>query len=91
MKNGISGEKKIGFFIKFKKEVSNQIFVLENIQLFNYRLDDGYTKVYDVDETNFDTRQNTLFYKESNRYISDSTIRRYRSRFMQYSCCQYSM
>ena len=47
MKKGISGEKKIGFFIKFNKEVSNQIFVLENIQLFNYRLDDGYTKVYD--------------------------------------------
>ena len=70
MKNGISGEKKIGFFIKFKQEVSNQIFVLENIQLFNYRLDDGYTKVYDVDETNFDTKQNSLFYKEANRYVS---------------------
>ena len=70
MKKGISGEKKIGFFIKFNKEVSNQIFVLENIQLFNYRLDDGYTKVYDVDETNFDTKQNSLFYKEANRYVS---------------------
>ena len=70
MKKGISGEKKIGFFIKFNKEVSNQIFVLENIQLFNYRLDDGYTKVYDVDETNFDTKQDSLFYKEANRYVS---------------------
>ena len=70
MKNGISGEKKIGFFIKFKQEVSNQIFVLENIQLFNYRLDDGYTKVYDVDEINFDSRKNTLFYKEANKYVS---------------------
>ena len=70
MKKGISGEKKIGFFIKFKEGVSNQIFVLENIQLFNYRLDDGYTKVYDVDETNFDSRKNTLFYKEANKYVS---------------------
>ena len=26
--------------------------------------------VYDVDETNFDTKQDRLFYKEANRYVS---------------------